>query len=669
MVFTQKRDRNESGVTVVQFCGASTGRRRTMKQAISKRLSAVIAITMMLVLLLNLFLQIETAKDNMERNAHLMITRIEEILRTNDEDLRHLTDSLKDEYIVRARAAAYMLGNHAELERDSAAMRRIAVLLQVDEICLFDEKGTLYGGSHPEYYGYTLYDGEQISFFLPMLEDKTLTLCQDVMPNTALGRPMMYAAVWRDDGKGIVQVGLKPQRILEAVEKNDVSYIFANLAVQEGVTGFAVDPDTSEILASTNEAFAGLNAKDIKLVVPGGYQESFIARINGVLCRCLFAECNGLLIGISWENSILYRSLRESMLLVFLYLAVAAFMMLVTIQENIDRLVIDNINTINEKLEEITEGKLDTQVNVSGLPEFVSLSSHINSMADSLMNNSVKISRILDASESQIGFFEYSSEKKTVLATRKVATILAISPEEMEHLCQDRELFEKRLAEISRSPVERYKNVYELSTETACYVKIETYVDEKSTFGIVMDMTEEFIERVRLRHERDHDLLTQLNSRRAFYRALDDLFAAPEKLGQSVMLMCDLDGLKGINDTYGHAGGDKAIREAANILTGVDMPGKIVARLSGDEFAVFIHGAENRAVLQEHIDTIASNMLRSEITVFDRTVPIRLSGGYVYYPEHNVGYTDLLRMADQALYHSKATGKARFTGYSAEYDR
>ncbi len=640
-----------------------------MKRAISKKMSAVIALTMLFVLLFNLVLQIKNARDNMERSALLLIERIEDILRSNDEDVQHLTESLKEAYIVRARVAAYMVVNLPEIEGNIEMMRKIAELLQVDEICLFDDAGTLYGGSHPEYYGYTLYDGEQISFFLPMLNDRTLALCQDVMPNTAMGRPMMYAAVWRDDGRGIVQVGLKPQRILEAMEKNDISYIFSNLAVQEGVTGFAVDADGREILGSTREEYCGMNAADINLVPPVGYQKSFIARIDGVLSRCFFVQHGDLLLGISWKSELIYRDLAESMLRVLLYLTVVAFMMLIAIQNNIDTLVINNINILNNKLEEIAGGKLDTQVNVSGLPEFVSLSSHINGMVDALMNHSVKISRILDASESQIGFFEYSQEERSVRATRKVATILAISPEEMERLCEDRALFEKRLAEISAAPVQRHENVYALPTETACYVKIETYVDEKSTFGVVMDVTEEFVERLRLRHERDHDLLTQLNSRRAFYRSLDELFSAPESLGQAVMLMFDLDGLKGINDTFGHAGGDKAIREAANILTGTDMPNKIVARLSGDEFAVFIYGADSRECLQEHIDALYQNMIRAEITVFDRTIPIRLSGGYVFYPEYRVGYTDLLRMADQALYHSKGAGRARFTAYCEEHNQ
>lgn len=638
-----------------------------MKQVISKRLSMVIALTMLFVLLLNLFLQIESAQKNMEYSAAMSVERIKDILRSNDEDLLRLNESLKEGYIVRAKAVAYMMDNHPELDCDVEAMRRLAELLQVDEICLFDTEGMLYGGSHPEYYGYSMYDGEQISYFLPMLEDKSLTLCQNVTANTALGKPMMYAAVWCDDGKRIVQVGLEPQRILDAVEKNDLSYIFSNLVVREGTTAFAIDTASGVISGSTNPQYVGRNAEDIRLVVPVGYEGSFIARIDGVLSRCVFREDGELLIGVAWENSVLYRDLTQSMILVLLYLTVAAVMMLAAILRCIDSMVIDNIGTVNEKLQEITNGNLDTKVEVTSLPEFVSLSAHINQMTDSLLSNSVKISRILDATESQIGFFEYNLEKTSVLATRKVASILAIAPDEMSRLCEDREQFENRIAQIRAVPVERSGDIYALPTETACYVKIETYVDAKSTFGIVMDVTEEILEKVKLRHERDHDLLTQLHSRRAFYRSLEELFAAPEKLKHAVMLMCDLDGLKGINDTCGHAGGDKAIREAAAILTSVEAKNKIVSRLSGDEFAVFIYGAECREELQQHIDALYRNMMTAEVTVFDKTIPVRLSGGYVFYPEYSEGYTALLRKADQALYHSKGNGKARFSAFCDEF--
>ena len=74
--------------------------------------------------------------------------------------------------------------------------------MQVDELHLFDTKGKLFSGSVPKYYNYTFESGEQMKFFLPMLKDKSMQLCQEVTPNTAENKLMQYIAVWREDQKG-----------------------------------------------------------------------------------------------------------------------------------------------------------------------------------------------------------------------------------------------------------------------------------------------------------------------------------------------------------------------------------------------------------------------------------------------------------------------------------
>ena len=57
--------------------------------------------------------------------------------------------------------------------------------MAVDEIHLFDDQGTIYSGSAPKYFGYNFDSGTQMEYFKPMLKDKSLTMCQDVTPNTA----------------------------------------------------------------------------------------------------------------------------------------------------------------------------------------------------------------------------------------------------------------------------------------------------------------------------------------------------------------------------------------------------------------------------------------------------------------------------------------------------
>ena len=77
----------------------------------------------------------------------------------------------------------------------------------------------------------TVYDGEQIGFFKPLLSDKSLRLCQDIAPNTAEGKKIQYAALWSDNGKFIVQVGMEQDSVKRATEKNELSYIFSLLRV------------------------------------------------------------------------------------------------------------------------------------------------------------------------------------------------------------------------------------------------------------------------------------------------------------------------------------------------------------------------------------------------------------------------------------------------------
>ena len=69
------------------------------------------------------------------------------------------------------------------------------------------------------------------------------------------------------------------------------------------------------------------------------------------------------------------------------------------------------------------------------------------------------------------------------------------------------------------------------------------------------------LERRRIEHERDYDILTGLYNRQAFQRVCESLFAKPETLGHAALLMTDLDNLKTINDTYGHDWGDQYLRQ------------------------------------------------------------------------------------------------------------
>jgi len=231
-------------------------------------------------------------------------------------------------------------------------------------------------------------------------------------------------------------------------------------------------------------------------------------------------------------------------------------------------------------------------------------------------------------------------------------------------LLGDKKLFEQKIDEIKQYPIEGFKKVYRMPVETECYLQIETFQNQQTEFGVILDVTEEIIDKQRLQKERDYDLLTGLLTRRAFYQKIEDLYQRPNVMKKAVMLMCDLDGLKQFNDTYGHANGDKAIKKAAEIMSCISDRDCYVSRLSGDEFATFIYGAEDDAILEEKIREIYEYMKTAQIEVYGNNIDVRLSGGYVFYSKCPENYNQLLKKADDALYESKENGRARFTEFS-----
>ena len=239
-----------------------------MKKAITFRLCVVIITAMVMMALLGYYLLTKSAKEAMRTNSEIRFNQVSEVLKRNDTEIAELRENLKEDYFIRAKAAAYIVQNQPDVVGDLEEMRKIASLLQVDELHLFDMEGRLYAGSEPKYYDYTFRSGEQMQFFLPMVDDDSLQLCQDVTPNTAEGKMMQYVAVWREDHGGIVQIGMEPARLMAAMEKNELSYVFSMMTTERGVTIFAADQDTRAIIGATGEIPVGTPLASLGLCLP-----------------------------------------------------------------------------------------------------------------------------------------------------------------------------------------------------------------------------------------------------------------------------------------------------------------------------------------------------------------------------------------------------------------
>ncbi|TYC65338.1 bifunctional diguanylate cyclase/phosphodiesterase [Stappia sp. BW2] len=160
-------------------------------------------------------------------------------------------------------------------------------------------------------------------------------------------------------------------------------------------------------------------------------------------------------------------------------------------------------------------------------------------------------------------------------------------------------------------------------------------------------------------HASRHDALSGLPNRARFHTLLTDTLEESATNGtNTAVVYIDLDHFKDINDTLGHSAGDKVITAVAQRLQRVIPETGIVARISGDEFAMVIKNCEDDVWLEYILDQVQDEISRP-IMIGSRELHASLSMGAAVAPRDGDDPDELLRKADIALYDAKENGRSR----------
>lgn len=167
----------------------------------------------------------------------------------------------------------------------------------------------------------------------------------------------------------------------------------------------------------------------------------------------------------------------------------------------------------------------------------------------------------------------------------------------------------------------------------------------------------------RIRHQAMHDPLTGLTNRAGFELALTAAIAEAQQHGHVVAVaLLDLDAFKPINDSFGHAAGDKALQEVATRLRDCMRPSDIVARLGGDEFVVVLpdmHYPEGAEVVARKLIAQIARPMR----VDGHDLAVTISVGISACPRDGIDAAHLLKCADTAMYQAKRAGRNGYALY------
>lgn len=183
------------------------------------------------------------------------------------------------------------------------------------------------------------------------------------------------------------------------------------------------------------------------------------------------------------------------------------------------------------------------------------------------------------------------------------------------------------------------------------------------------DITQRRDYEIQMRHLTLHDVLTHLPNRALFHdRLRQSLKAATASKRRVALLLVDIDRFKEINDTRGHAVGDRLLQEVAGRLSELTRDGDTAATLGGDELAVIqsdLEQVDEAALLAGQI----LEVLARPYEIDEREVRITVSIGITVFPDDGEHHEQMVRNADLALHAAKAEGRARYRYFVPEMNR
>lgn len=634
-----------------------------MKKAFSKFFLNVVIVALFLTVLLNHVVQNRSAEHAMVYRAKDRMEQVYQSILKGERELWIYQESLSKDYLVRCRSFAMLIGQNPALLQEQNELSKIQEQLEIDEILITDEKGIVKCSTILDYLDMNFADRESTRDFLEILDDDSVEIVQEVVTN-ALGKPVQYIGVSRQDQKGIVQIGVSAARLKEAQERNEIPHVLEEVPLNSGEMVFAVDMETNRITTHSDKDYFGKEITELGFSTD--YTEKYKNGANVVLpdgrYYCVIGVFDHTAIGFAQNKVNLYREqyLQEVIVVGFMILAFASVYLLVN--HFLQKRVISGVLQIMQDMSKISAGKLNTEVKVKGTPEFEKLSQNINDMVKSILDYSGRFSRVIDMGDTPIAAFECFRNVKQVNVSQKFGKMFGLSERRLLDLQIDQDSFMEFLDLQMQNEVEDNPGIYEivLPDGQERYVRISTMENDISVLGVAMDVTESVEKQNQIMKERDTDPLTQLYNRAAFERKVRRILEKhPE--GEMAMAMMDLDKFKGINDNYGHAFGDAYLKHMADIMLSFNGAGYIPGRRSGDEFYIFLYGRKTKEEVAEFMSTFYQELADNKLLFPDgEKRSIGVSSGVAWYQPGREDYNVFLEQADQILYEAKESGRNKY---------
>ena len=348
----------------------------------------IIPSTMLITIIITFFAQTFSSYTDAKKEIQYMNDTIVDKLNQNTISIQELRQSTDSESLSKTRSLAMIVELNPDLINDPVQLEHLKKQLDVEEVHVTDEKGIIIGSSIESYIGYDFNSAEQSRAFMPMITEKDLELAQPAQINGASGDFVQYVGVARRDAPGIVQVGLSPKRLENALKNNEIGVVMDAFNTGDEEPVFAINKADGIVVYHPNSQFIGKSSQELGLErdIKEYVGEFTTEKLGEQKLYFSSVEAGDYYIVTGLDTSYMFSQRNSQSLLLLVSDILIIILLISVINSLLKHKVVNPIKTVAADLEIIEQGDLDTRVSVNIYPEFVLLSEKINSMVDTIKN-------------------------------------------------------------------------------------------------------------------------------------------------------------------------------------------------------------------------------------------------------------------------------------------
>lgn len=329
--------------------------------------------------------QYYSSKKSCEGKARDQFAHIEQKMDSNEEEIARLTDSVGENNLAKSRAFADMLAHDPSILENDDNLVEICNRLMVRELHVIDEKGIITNSTVPAYIGFDMNSGEQSGAFMVIVDNPSIELVQEPQVNAAEGVLVQYIGVARKDAKGLVQVGIEPTVLQNALAETAIDVLMGSIDTGMKGCAFAIDAQTGMLAAYSKADLIGKQATEVGFPEKLGTKGR--VKVDGTTYDYVAEEYSGYVIGIVYPASEYQVTAIVNALGLFVLLIVIIVVLLLFVRKYVSKEIVNGIVRITDTMDEISKGNYDVQADVHDSSEFDTLSNAINELTRTVRDN------------------------------------------------------------------------------------------------------------------------------------------------------------------------------------------------------------------------------------------------------------------------------------------